>query len=103
MKPVVSSEFRVEGERADIALPYRDRVTLYFCQYLHPVSEILDPGRADEHRRKWWASHSCQLDFVFEAGKLATESVATGSDVDQAEMLPIREDHSRAGSKHWNS
>ena len=81
-------------------MPDRDRVASKLGQYLDPITHVLDPRRPDEHGPERGAVEPGQLDVIFEAGELTTESVAAGGDVDQTEVVAISNDHAGAGPQY---
>src|SRR5919108_3094421 len=86
-------------ERAEqyVPLANRDRVIPNPRQDLDVGAVLLDPRRPDEHPANRVGTEPGHVELRLEARDLASERVAPGSDIDEAEMLTVAEDHPRAG------
>jgi hypothetical protein len=59
----------------------------------------LDPGGADEDGAQWLVADPLDLEVGLEALQLATEGVAAGTGVEEAEVLGVADDQPGAGAE----
>src|SRR5262245_20328993 len=95
----VVRELGVEGSDQEPALPEEHGLAVELCQHLDAVARAGHAGRPDEHASEGRVIPR-QVEVGLEAEHLAAVAVARDLEVDEAEVVAVEDDQSRAGAEH---
>src|SRR5436190_22014009 len=95
----VVGELGVKGAEQDTSLAHGDGASVDARQHLDLGAMLLDPRRPDEDGAQRVRAQALDLKLRLEARDLTPEGVATRARIDQAEVVPVADDHPGAGAQ----
>jgi hypothetical protein len=97
MEPRLTAQLRMEGDRDDVALSDRDRMRVHRGQDLDLGAVLSHPRGANEDGVHRAARDPGEVQIGLKGAQLASERVALGPYIEDAEVLAVKHDEPGAG------